>query len=464
MWKIDEKTRIHLRALARMASEKDAEVFVVGGTLRDFLRGKKCSDYDLTARGVLKLARKFASQTQLPCACLDNTPGRETLRVVVRNQYHFDFTEMQGNSIEEDLGQRDFTFNAIAIPLDDFLEGRENLIDPHHGRIDLAQGIVRTVGEPVLAADPLRMLRAFRFAARFNFAIEPETLDKIVRGSARLDRVAAERVYYEMILFLGSEKVFDLLKLMDRTGLLDRVLPESGTLRETPVENTNAWDLGLKAVHELENLLACPETVASSHPLAKALPEKPRPLLKLAALLHRLDDCPQRDAGTGEPQPTFLSKTVPVLKRLRASNADIQFVSRTLQCHREAMATRLRFAGVEADDSHIYQFVKRCGGELIPGLFLACAVEEAQAKIFGRGSDPFLQAVRQILDFYFLRFLPAMEQRELLSGKDLIQKFHLPPSPLFRTILDRVEEARVLGTIKTKNDAERAAKHIIETQ
>jgi tRNA nucleotidyltransferase/poly(A) polymerase len=159
----------YLQILSKIPSEKNVDLYLVGGSVRDHLLRKDCADFDFTAKNIHDLANRFSSETKSPCISLDATPGRNTLRVIVQKQFHFDFTDMQGNSIEEDLAQRDFSINAMAIQLNDYLDGRETLIDPHKGQADLHNKIIRVIPGPIFASDPLRLLRAFRFASSLEF-------------------------------------------------------------------------------------------------------------------------------------------------------------------------------------------------------------------------------------------------------------------------------------------------------
>ncbi|GJL79804.1 MAG: cytidine(C)-cytidine(C)-adenosine (A)]-adding enzyme [Nitrospinaceae bacterium] len=444
----------YLQTLLEITSKNDEGFYLVGGSVRDHLLGKDGSDFDFTGQNVAKIARRFASENKSPCVPLDDTPGRETFRVIIEKRFNFDFTDMQGNSIEEDLAQRDFTINAMAIRLDDFLEDKKTFIDLKQGQSDLKNGIVRVMPGNIFSADPCRMLRAFRFAGTLNFEIEAETLHKIESQKSSLEKTAPERIYNEWLLFLGSQPVYSLLRLMDQTGLLECVLPETKELQET----------ALDTVKHLEGLIPNPETILAHNSPLKIFTGKKTALLKFAGLLYQLMPSPSGDFSIAGGKLDEPSKIVQLLKKLRASNADIQFIYRTILCRVMAADSNLSFAGEKIDESKMYQFVKNNESELIPGIFLACAVESALAKERGTTTDEFFQAAYRVSEFYFQRYLPAMDENTLLNGDDLIRHFKLSPSPLFQVILEQIEEARVLGTIKSKNEAEAVAKKIIQTQ
>ena len=176
---MDPSIKINLEEINRLARQLEYPVYLVGGTVRDHLLGKPCSDYDLTAVNAPEIARAWSQQSKMTRVPLDETPGHETYRVVLQPNLYFDFTTLQDHTIENDLSQRDFTINAMAISLPDFIEGKEVLIDPFNGQADLENKIVRVVQEQRFEDDPLRLIRAFRFASTLEFNIEPQTLQQI---------------------------------------------------------------------------------------------------------------------------------------------------------------------------------------------------------------------------------------------------------------------------------------------
>jgi len=452
-------TNKYLQVLAEIASENNITPYLVGGSVRDHLLGKKYSDFDFTAQNVQNLANRFAAETRSPCISLDATPGRNTLRVIVQKQFHFDFTDMQGQSIKEDLAQRDFSINAMAISLADFLAGRETVIDPIRGQEDLRDKIMRVLPGPIFPADPLRMLRAFRFASSLQFKISEETIQQIEIEKSHLAKTALERIYYEWILFLSGERVHELLLLMDRTGLLQCAFPETAELRQSSENLTSAWEISLQTFKRLEDLLSIPETIVPSANHAGFLTGRKKVLLKFSALLHRLNPAFLDGGSSSRVKIEKTSKIVQLLKRLTASNADIRFIYRTIHCQQEACASNLEFAGSRINESLLYRFAKKYDEELMAGIFLSSAVQSAS----DIDADPFLQSARRVTEFYFQRYLPAMDQKPIIGGDDLIRDFKLTPSPLFQLILNQVEEGRVLGTIESKTEATAIAQKIIAT-
>ena len=148
------------------------------------------------------------------------------------------------------------------------------------------------------------------------------------------------------------------------------------------------------------------------------------------------------------------------LREFRLSNTAIQFVYRTLKFSEIALLETHSGGGGFKEDSTVYQFIHRSGNELISSLLLSFAVR------LGNQEDIkyFIPLINKHLDFYIEQYLPAQKRPALLDGNVLINKFQLVPSPQFQSILEKVEEARVLGIIQTTEDAEKLAQELITSQ
>ena len=177
----------------------------MGGTLRDHFSNKNISDIDLSAKNAADLGIHFAQSLNLTYVALDKTPGRATTRIILPKKKHFDLTDLQGTKIEEDLKKRDFTINAMGQELSDYLSNKKTIIDPLFGKDDLKNSLIKVTSPTVFQADPLRMLRAFRFAATMNFSIDIETLTEISKNNKKITTVSGERIWQELILFFGAD-------------------------------------------------------------------------------------------------------------------------------------------------------------------------------------------------------------------------------------------------------------------
>ncbi|MGK0180318.1 MAG: poly(A) polymerase, partial [Nitrospinales bacterium] len=222
---LDTQIRALLLELLNFSSHRKIKIFVVGGTLRDHILQKNISDIDLTGKNIAELATQFAKSQNFNSVPLDKTPGRATTRIILPNGEHFDCTDLQGNKIEEDLSKRDFTINAMGQELSNFLEGRKELIDPLEGQKDIEKKHIRIASSTSLKSDPLRMLRAFRFAATLKFTIDERTLKEISLNNEGIAMTASERVWQELYKFFNTDNTAKLTSLMKETGLLFSLIP-----------------------------------------------------------------------------------------------------------------------------------------------------------------------------------------------------------------------------------------------
>jgi tRNA nucleotidyltransferase/poly(A) polymerase len=447
---MDPSVKIHLEEINQISRQLGSSVYLIGGTIRDHLLKRPCTDYDFTSPQAPQIARAWAQKVHRTLVPLDETPGHETYRVVLQPNLYFDFTTLQGRTIEEDLAQRDFTINAMAVSLQGFIEGKFEPIDPFNGQSDLRNQFIRVLPGRAFEEDPLRLLRAFRFASILEFAIEPKTLDLVRDHKTKLKEIAQERITYEFLLLLGA--VQSSIDPLDQTGLLEVLFPHTLKLKKKPGTQHGAtqWDDIRNIFTELERVLLHPNHFSEQHAqrIKDYISKNNRyALLKWATLLRPLAAAPDFD-------------TTDFLRKFRLSNPSIQFVYRALKFS-EILLSEARSTGRGfKEDSTVYQFIHRSSNELISSLLLSLATR------LGNQEDIkyFIPIINRILDFYIERYLPARGRPALLDGDVLKNKFQLKPSPRFRFILEKVEEARVLGIIQTSEEAEQLAKELITTQ
>ena len=428
------------------------DLYIVGGTLRDHLLQRESTDYDFSLKGAESLSTQFARNYHLPFVTLDKTPGRETTRVVIQNRIYFDFTEMQGESIEEDLLMRDFTLNAMGITLQNFLSGLWEIIDPANGQKDINQRIIRMVSDSSFPNDPLRMLRSFRFAGSLHFLIANETLNQIECLNLEILKVAPERIHYELTQLFNSDHLFPYLKSLGQTGLLGSLVPEILKCPASSRQDESFWETSLQSHKFMDQFLSFPKKFfpTLSQERFQSIWEH-RSLIRLALLLQDLDEEVNVLGPSPDKKNHGLPETCSVLRRLRFSNSDTVHIAKTICFQKKALATQLKFAMNPAQGAETYRFVKEAGNELPSSLILTCV-----------GNSRLLSAAGRILDFFYDRYLTVKKSGGLINGDDLMQKFKLSPGPMIGKILDQLEEGQVLGTIKTPQEAEEIALGIID--
>ncbi|MCM8757773.1 MAG: hypothetical protein NC903_01790, partial [Candidatus Omnitrophica bacterium] len=232
---IDKTTLNLFKKIIRITSKRDIKIYLVGGYLRDLiLKNKKRKDLDIDfclKRGAINLGKRIASELKAGFVILDKK--HSCCRVVKKTKtktYTLDFTDFRGRDLKADLFKRDFTINAFAIDLEDFLKKgkdfEESIVDPYGGREDLKKETVRLINERGFLEDPLRILRAFSIAGLLDFKIDKKTIFLIKRYSHLIAKVSGERIREELFKILDLDYSYNYLKKMDEEKVLEVIFPQ----------------------------------------------------------------------------------------------------------------------------------------------------------------------------------------------------------------------------------------------
>jgi poly(A) polymerase len=454
-----------LRVLQDLARARGVRLFLVGGTVRELVLGGLSPDIDLAvSHQTLELAKAAARALGGTYVLLDE--GERTARVVA-GEVILDLAEFRGPDLIADLQGRDFTLNALALDLAALLAGEPpELIDPLEGRADLAAGQIRLVAAENLADDPLRLLRAYRFAASHGFTVTPETEAAIQSLAPALSRVAGERVHHELMQLLASPRAGAGLGSLDRVGLLTQIFPELADLKGVPQDgyhHLNVFDHSLETVVQLERVLAAPaDFFTDLAPEIQRQTTDPgrRAVLKLAALFHDVGKPQVQERRTSPARYTFYHhERVGVeifqraARRLRCSSAQIKAVTHYISWHMRPFLLLPLFIRGELSDRALGRLVKAARGEL--AVFWAVALADSLA---GQGPLKPPEADRQLVELaetawgFYQERLAAGRQPRLINGDDLCA-LGLTPGPEFRRLLEAVEEAQWEGQVATRDQA-----------
>ncbi|MCI3931776.1 MULTISPECIES: CCA tRNA nucleotidyltransferase [unclassified Streptomyces] len=353
--------------LARRFQEAGFSLALVGGSVRDALLGRLGNDLDFTTdarpEDVLKIVRPWADAVwevgiafgTVGCqkdARVDGVEQRFEIEVTTYRSEAYDRTSRKpevsyGDSIEDDLVRRDFTVNAMAVALPE-----KEFIDPHGGLDDLAERVLRTPGTPEesFSDDPLRMMRAARFAAQLDFEVAPDVVAAMKAMAERIEIVSAERVRDELNKLIVAAHPRKGLALLVDTGLAAHVLPELPALRLERDEHHRHKDVYDHTLIVLEQAMAL-ET------------DGPDLTLRLAALLHDIGKPKTRRFETDgrvsfhHHEVVGAKMTKKRMTALKYSNELVKDVSRLVELH-------LRFHGYgtgEWTDSAVRRYVRDAG-------------------------------------------------------------------------------------------------------
>ncbi|MGW1883485.1 CCA tRNA nucleotidyltransferase [Streptomyces sp. NPDC001970] len=353
--------------LARRFQEAGFSLALVGGSVRDALLGRLGNDLDFTTdarpEDVLKIVRPWADSVwevgiafgTVGCqkdAHVGGAPQRFQIEVTTYRSEAYDRTSRKpevsyGDSIEEDLVRRDFTVNAMAVALPE-----KEFIDPHGGLEDLAARVLRTPGTPEasFSDDPLRMLRAARFAAQLDFEVAPEVVTAMEEMADRIEIVSAERIRDEFNKLILSAHPRKGLALLVDTGLAEHFIAELPALRLESDEHHRHKDVYEHSLTVLDQAIELEQ-------------DGPDLVLRLSALLHDIGK-PRTRRFESDGRVSFHHHEVVGAKMskkrltaLKYSNDMVKDISRLIELH-------LRFHGYgtgEWTDSAVRRYVRDAG-------------------------------------------------------------------------------------------------------
>ena len=404
--------------------------FLVGGCVRDIVMGLVPKDYDVaTSAQPAQLVEIFPNSltvgAQFGVVIVPREEGNvevatfrsDGLYVDGRHPVQVEYAK----SAEEDVRRRDFTINGL---LYDPVE--EKVLDYVHGQADIRGRRIRTIGNPYqrFSEDRLRMLRAVRFAARFNFELDSAAADAIRELASEIQMVSAERIRDEILKILTEGHARRGFELLDSTNLLEQVLPEVKAMQgvEQPPEFHPEGDVWTHTLMMLDGL------------------ESPTPTLALGVLLH----------DVGKPRTFVVRERIrfdnhvevgakmaeEICKRLRLSCLDSERVVELVRHHlrfkdfpQMKKSTQIRFLRMDGFSEHL---------ELHR---LDCLASHGKLNNYNLAKE----MLSQIPD-------PQISPPRLLSGEDLIDDGY-KPGPRFKQILQAVEDAQLEGEITTLEDA-----------
>ncbi len=314
--------------LARVFDTAGAEVFVVGGAVRDLLMNRVVNDWDfatsLPPSEIQKLFPKNSFYNN-EYGTVGVVFGEEVYEVTTyRTEQDYDDnrhpkTVSWGKSIQEDLQRRDLTINAIALKIE---HDGCLIIDPYGGIRDLKNRIVKAVGKPQerFAEDALRMMRAIRIACQLEFEIDKDTAEGIKANAKSIEKISAERVRDELLKLLATKRADTGMVLLKETGLLEFIIPELLAGVGMEQRGHHIYDVW---VHSLKALKNC---------------DSSNPITRLATLLHDIGKPPTMKIVNGVR--TFHSHevvgprmAVKIGKRLKLSNEQLDQLFRLVRWH-----------------------------------------------------------------------------------------------------------------------------------
>jgi poly(A) polymerase len=418
------------------------KIYLVGGIVRDLILNRENKDIDILCEFDAKgFARRLAEAKKGAFYVLDET--RNTCRVITYEsgtKLVYDFAQQQ-SSLIGDLMARDFTINAMAIDL----AAPDILIDPLNGLGDLNQGILRPCSATSFSSDPVRVIRAVRYANAYQLKIELDTLELLMISVKGLQTISGER---------KRDELFKLMDLSDPIPALE-MLQEFGILSELGIPNVSQmkFEMGRKLVqliqfieeqHQISGECFLPgfEKIAkySSH-YAKLLQQKNSSDRRLSQLLILA-------SMLAEFEPDDVRK---VAKRLRLSKEEFERLL-VIQTNSSEL-TRLSDQPDLISDRSLYLFIKKTDVECLDLCLFELAklaANDASGNLNNQEKD--LNLVEKIFGSWFDR-QNVVNPVPFLNGKDLMINFDLPPGVLIGKLLEQLKEEQAAGTVLNRDQA-----------
>lgn len=448
------------KIISEVAAENNQSVYIVGGYVRDLLMKRKAStDIDfVTEQSGIELAQNVAKTIDPKMkVSVFKTYGTAMIKykdlelefVGARKESYSEDSrkpEVEGGTIEDDQKRRDFTVNAMAISLnkDNFGE----LIDPFNGVDDLEKGILRTPLEPAqtYSDDPLRMMRAIRFASTLKFQIEENSLEAIKQEAERIKIVSMERIMVEFNKIMLSDKPSVGLKLMEETLLLEKILPEL---------------TALKGIDEIDGQFHKDNFYHTLEVVDNISENTDKIWLRWSALLHDIGKAPTKKfvEGTGwtfHGHEFLGSKIIKnIFKRLKLPlGNEMKLVEKLVKMHARPIAV----ISDEVSDSALRRLVFDAGDDL-EDLIILCKSDittknGSKKERFQKNYDKVLKKIEEVESKDKIRnFQPP------ISGEEIMTMFNLQPGREIGILKEKVKEAILEGEIG--NDSEEARNFVI---
>jgi tRNA nucleotidyltransferase/poly(A) polymerase len=446
-----EITSLTIHRVGALADRLGLEVYVVGGYVRDKLLGKEVNDIDFVVVGdgvsFARAVGKDLGQNNVVVfenfgtAMLPLEQGKIEFVGAREESYGADSRkpDVKNASLESDLSRRDFTINAMAVAINTQRFGE--LIDRFHGEDDLSAGILRTPLDPrkTFEDDPLRMMRALRFAAKLQFTVEPAALEAITDMSKRITIVSKERITDEFMKILASPKPSVGLKLLQQTGLSKMVFPELDEM--VGVEQRKDYhhkDVFLHTLKVIDNICENTDDV----------------WLRFAALAHDIAK-PRTKAfkeGIGwtfhghEDLGARMMKSI--FRRMRLPMDKLPYIEKLVRLHLRPMV----LVSEEVTDSAIRRLLFEAGPE-IDDLMTLCRADITsqnpnRVSRYLANYDVVMEKMKEVEETDRLR-----NWQPPVRGEEIMEVCGIGPSKLVGVLKTLIEEAILDGHIPNEHDA-----------
>lgn len=453
------------KILSKITSAFDNEIYVVGGTVRDFLMDKESFDRDIIV--IDEDAREFALKLQklFDAVFVPLDEVNKIYRIVLPDKVNYiDVTNPLEGSLHKDLMRRDLTINAIAVNI-----RTAEVVDLCGGVADIHNKTINYINEHNFEDDPLRILRVYRFQSTLGFDLTPETIHAVCKFVKLIQKPAVERIVHELILLFGGKYADKALVNMDKTWLLEEIFPVVKELKQVPPNTHHHLDLfhhSVETVRQIQLIYEnSPEEV--KHHLERVDFGGSTRLahLKLAGFLHDIGKFStwtiEEDTGRHrfiKHDDVGAKMSVPLLKNMNFSNKQIEYISSMIKNHiypSQVMSAPEVDFSTQNGEKVMMRYIRKMDECVIDNIILAKA-----DRLSARGeavSDEMVEknisALNNLCEYYLsvkdtLEPLPI-----LLNGNEIMGLLNLKPSKKLGEILNALHEAQLSGDVTSKDKA-----------
>jgi len=467
----------------------DMEVYLVGGAVRDMLLNRVSSDLDfaLPSKGISS-ARSVANALQADFMVLDDE--RDTGRVIFTDsdgtRTFLDFATYRGATFEEDIHGRDFTINAIAFDIH-----KQTIIDPLNGASDLRAKLIRACSPTSISDDPVRILRAIRQAANFEFKIDPETRKAMKEAASSLPNISPERKRDELFKILEGPKPDAAMRALEMLGVFPYLLPELSEMKgveQSPPHLYDVWEHTLKVLGYLESIIASlrigysadetndmltglltlrigrfREQMAEHFANSLNTDRSVRAALFFAALYHdvqkpatRVTDDSGRIRFFGHDEQGAEIATQRG-RDFNLSNDEVERIEKIVRHHMRFHFFTGRLEGEKQEPSRkaIYRFFRDTGEAGVDLVLLGLAdLRGTQGHTLSQETwIAALDIARILLENYWEKPEEVVSPPRLLDGNDLMKELNLEPGRIIGQLLEAIREGQAAGKISTREEA-----------
>mgnify|MGYP003571328123 CR=1 FL=1 len=446
------------KILKTIVEKTDNEIYIVGGTVRDYILELESHDRDLIVidEDAKTFSKKIAQILDATFITLDD--ANKIYRLVLKDKINYlDITNPLENSLEKDLMRRDLTINSVAVNLRTL-----EIIDITGGITDIKNKCINYILEENFKDDPLRILRAYRFQALFGFELSSDTISAICKYSNLIKNPAQERINYEILKLFGGKYAHRALKNMDTTWILEEIFPFVKELKKVPPNShhhLNLFEHSLSVVEQIQYLYETSSDTVKKHLERVDFGGHSRLAhLKLAGFMH---DIGKFSTWTIEEnnRHRFIKHddvgskmAAKLLKKNKFSNKQIEYISLMIKNHIYPSSV---ISSENLTDKVMMRFVRKMNDDAIDNIILAQA-----DRLSARGPEITdvivennINSLNRLLNFYLdvretLKPLP-----KLLDGKEIMKILNIKPSKELGDIVDALHEAQLSQDVITKQQA-----------